>query len=169
MTTQQVLANPVWPNIWSRHVLWVDVVLLVIACGLHAISASSPARATSDPGKLAESVRGGATGGLTIVGILIPLSVLAIQLRAGTSDVDTRLPNAVLIDFFMGDVWLVFSLAFGLYVLFVAAMRGTYEDIGQKKSVVMAFGFQLMFLFVGVFRLVWGLSGLVGSLLAPTH
>ena len=53
-------------------------------------------------------MRGGATGGLTIVGILIPLSVLAIQLRAGTSDVETRLPNAVLIDFFMGDVWLVF-------------------------------------------------------------
>ncbi len=165
MNSASVAVSPLWSELTSRPILLLDVAILIVVCTIHLVSIQSPARDAEDKTKLAEAVRGGATGGLTIVGILIPLTVLAIQMRAGSSAAGQGLSSAVLIDFFVGDVWLVVSLAFGLYVVFVAAMRGTYEDVGQRKDVVALFGLQLMFLFVGVFRIVWGLSGLVGSLL----
>jgi hypothetical protein len=154
-----------WQAIVNRRVLLVDVFLILILGTLHVIAYMGPISASPNKEKLAESIRGAATGGLTIVGILIPLSVLAIQLRGGTSAVAERLPESVLVDFFVGDMWLVVSLGCGLYVVFVAAMRGLFEDIGQRKDVGILFGFQLIMLFVGVFRLVWGLEGLVSALL----
>jgi hypothetical protein len=165
-----VTATGLWDEVFSRCSLLVDVVLLVVLCALHALPVlGSPSKPADDKSKLADSVRGASASGLTIVGILIPLSVVAIQLRGGSGDAGNHLPGAVLIDFFVGDVWLVVSLAFGLYVVFVVAMRGTYEDVGQRQDVKLLFGFQLMFLFVGVFRLVWGLSDLVSSLLPTAH
>jgi hypothetical protein len=168
VTSDMVVAGPLWTEISSRCILLVDVILLVVLCLLHILAIQSSVPAANDKAQLAESVRSGATGGLTIVGILIPLSVLAIQLRTGTSSDGTGLPNSVLIDFFVAAVWLIVSLAAGLYVLFVAAIRGTYEDIGQRKDVVILFGYQLIFLFVGVCRMIWGMSGLVGSLLSAS-
>jgi hypothetical protein len=150
----------------GRPALLVDLGVLLVLGVLHVLSNLSPVQAAPDKAKLAESLRGGSTGGLTIVGILIPLSVIAIQLRSGTGVVAQSLPHSLLVDFFVGDVWLVISLTCGLYVLFVTALRGTFVDVGQSRTIRILFGFQLIFLFVGVYRLVWGLAGLVGSLLS---
>jgi hypothetical protein len=154
-----------WQAVVDRPVLLIDVLLILIFGTIHVIAYLGPISPSPNKEKLAESIRGAATGGLTIVGILIPLTVLAIQLRGGTSAVAERLPTSVLVDFFVGDVWLVISLGCGLYVLFVTAMRGISEDIGTRKDVGILFGIQLIMLFVGVFRIVWGLAGLVSALL----
>jgi hypothetical protein len=78
--------------------------ILVRPSAIHIVSIQSGARDADDKPKLAEAVRGGSTAGLTIVGILIPLSILAIRLRGGTGEAAKTLPSSVLLDFFVGDV-----------------------------------------------------------------
>lgn len=108
-------------------------------------------------------IRTAATGGLTVAGILIPLSILTIGLS--TQPRGPELPQSVLVDFFVSNVWLLCSLVLGLYVLFVAGVKGYKENILRYDMVGWAFGLQLIFLGVGVFRLLWGMDALVDRLL----
>ncbi len=67
-------------------------------------------------------------------------------------------------DFFVSNLWLLCSLLLGLYVLYMCGVKGYTNSIFANTSVGWSFGWQLIFLGFGVFRLVWGMSGLVNKL-----
>ncbi|WP_435611782.1 hypothetical protein [Streptomyces sp. bgisy159] len=126
------------------------------------VKSKSPKR-TRDLAQYADSLRGAAGGGLTVVGILLPVSVLAVQLSAGSGAF--ALPDNAIADFFMAAFWLFLSLFSGVYVLFAAAIRGPKEDVARRKDVGILYGAQLFFLLVAGYRLLWGVSAVTTSML----
>lgn len=153
-------------QIADRWQLLIDVAIIVVLGAVHVLAWGAP---TGDSSRYKEAAQNGmraaATGGMTVAGILIPLSILTIGLSTQTNGL--KLPGSVLVDFFVSNVWLLCSLVLGLYVLFVAAVKGYKDNILKKQSVGWAFGLQLIFLGVGVLRLVWGMSALVSAAIAP--
>jgi hypothetical protein len=150
-------------EIGDRWQLLIDVALILILCTIHAAAWTTPADASSYKEAAQTGIRNAASGGLTVAGILIPLSILTIGLSTQNGNLD--LASSVLVDFFVSNVWLLCSVLFGLYVLFVAGVQGYKDNILSRKSVGWAFGFQLILLGVGTLRLVWGMSALVNSLI----
>jgi hypothetical protein len=120
-------------------------------------------RVQGDPKEAGTAVRGAAAAGLTVVGILVPLSVLAVTLRANPAN--RPLSTAVLVDLFIGAVWLFLSLVCGFFVLWLPGMRAYEQKNVMSDRSVGAPRFPAVFLLVGVFRQVWGLADLVSSLL----
>lgn len=155
----------VWHAVGNRPYWWVDLIIFGVPMLVQILAYLSKPDASPNPAAAAESLRGAATGGLTVVGILLPLSILAVQLRAGGSS--TQLSANSLADFFMASVWLFLSLTCGLYVLFSAAIRGPREDVVRNRDIGLLFGAQLFFLFVSCFRLLWAISSVITTLL-PT-
>jgi len=144
--------------------LLIDVALLLVLGAIHVAAWTSPSTNDLAYKESAQTgIRTAATGGLTVAGILIPLSILTIGLSTQPERLD--LPSSVLVDFFVSNVWLLCSLVLGLYVLFVTGVKGYKENILRNRTVGWAFGLQLIFLGVGVLRLLWGMSGLVNKLL----
>ena len=123
-------------------------------------------RFTSDDDKYWDQAQGGlraaATAGITVAGILIPLSILTIGLTASDK---LDLPSTVLVDFFVANVWLLISLLLGLCLVYFAGVRGYRENILRSRGAGAVFGLQLLFLAVGVVRLMWGMFGLVDTLI----
>lgn len=115
----------------------------------------------------AARLRDTASAGLTVVGILIPLTVIAVQLKA-TSDGGDKgaVSRPTLIDLLVASAWLLASLVCGLYVLYRSAFTGYKENLFVHRDVGILSGFQLFFLLVGVIRLVWGLVTIVAQLLS---
>jgi hypothetical protein len=154
-----------WESIFHRDVLLIDVLLILILCTIHFLS--WPKLNADDMkeyrGDAQTGIRAAATAGLTVAGILIPLSVLAVQLRAGPSV--AHLPRSDLVDFFVSDFWLLISVILGLYVLFYTGLRGYQRNILASRPIGVTYGWQLIFLGVGVFRLVFGMAGLVSYLI----
>lgn len=159
-------AASLWSEIVDRPDLVIDFGIILIFGLVHTLAWQDidPSKADGDPKEAGAAIRGAATAGITIVGILIPVSILAIQLRAGR---DAQPPsNDVLVNLFVADVWLLLSLACGVYVLWIAAMRAYEKDnVFGDRTVGIVIGFQLLFLFVGIFRQVWGLGALVSDLI----
>jgi hypothetical protein len=142
--------------------LLIDVVLIALFGVIHITAWRGPTNAEYKEAAQ-NGMRGAAGGGLTVAGILVPLSILTISLSTQTGGI--KLTSGVLVDFFMSNVWLLCSVLLGLYVLFVASVKGYVRNILEYRSVGWAFGLQLIFLGVGVLRLVWGMSELVNKLL----
>jgi hypothetical protein len=159
MTVPQ--ATSLTSAIFDREQLLVDVVLLIVLGAIHILAWQTPSD-TSAKEAAQNGMRAAATGGLTVAGILIPLSILTIGLS--TQQGGIKLSSSVLVDFFVSNVWLLCSLLLGLYVLFVAGVKGYAKNILEYDTVGWAFGLQLIFLGVGVLRLVWGMSALVNTL-----
>ena len=156
-------SGSLWYVVVHRPWIWIDVVLLVALLAIQILTYLSRPTASSNPVATASALSSGASGGLTVVGILLPLSLLAIQLRTSSSSV--KLSSSALADFFVASVWLVGSLAAGLYVLFSASIRGPREDVSCRRDIGILFGAQLFLLFAGAFRLVWAISSIIGVLL----
>lgn len=158
-----VQAASLLSEIGERWQLLIDLALVVVFGGIHVAAWTSPRNPSGYKEAAQNGMRAAATGGLTVAGILIPLSILTIGLSTQQGGVE--LPTSVLVDFFVSNVWLLCSLLFGLYVLFVAGVKGYTTNILEDKTVGWAFGLQLIFLGVGVLRLVWGMSALVNALI----
>ena len=88
----------------------------------------------------------------------------AAPFRLSTQQSSIKLSHSVLVDFFVSNLWLLCSLLLGLYVLYMCGVKGYTNSIFANTSVGWSFGWQLIFLGFGVFRLVWGMSGLVNKL-----
>jgi hypothetical protein len=157
-----VLAASLLDAIGDRWPLLIDLGLVLVLGGIHVLAWSPPSNGSSYKEAAQNGLRSAATGGLTVAGILIPLSILTIGLS--TQQQSKKLPPAVLVDFFASNVWLLCSLMLGLYTLFVSGVRGYVNNILDNHTVGWAFGLQLIFLGVGVFRLVWGMAALVNTL-----
>ena len=158
-----ITAGGLGSSIVDRWQLLIDLGLLIVFCSIHVLAWTSPSATAAESYKeqAQTGIRAAATGGITVAGILIPLSILTITIVAGGK---RTLPATVLADFFVANVWLLVSLLFGLYVLYVTGLQGYTTNILTKRDVGFAYGFQLLFLAVGVVRLVWGMSGLVETL-----
>jgi hypothetical protein len=119
----------------------------------------------------ADRIRETATGAISVVGILIPLTIIAQQIRASASRPGgaEAITASVLIDLLVASLWLLTSLVLGLYVLYYSAFNGYDESLLTHKQVPVLFGFQLFFLMVGVIRLVTGLVTLASEQVSGKH
>jgi hypothetical protein len=153
----------IWGAVRARDLWWLDLVIVGVCLLCQLIAVLEAKERTANLDKHADALRNASSAGLTVAGILLPLSFLAIQLRTATSP--TALSDDTLADFFMASGWLFLSLAAGLYVVYVAGMRGPEEDVATRKDVGILFGAQLFFLLAAAWRLVWAVSSVITSLL----
>lgn len=149
-----------WHGVFHQANLLVDVGILVVLGGIHIWTWTHETLTDVDPNnKAGDGLRTAAMGGLTAVSILLPVNLLAVQLT-GTHP----LPRPTVIGLFVSSTWLLLSLVFGLYVLFVAVTQAYSSSPLKRRDIGIAFGLQLILLIVGVERLIWGFSALAGSL-----
>jgi hypothetical protein len=160
-----------WPALRRRRAILVDLVLILLL-GFMQIGAwvdLDIKKETRDREEVAQRLRDTTTAGLTVVGILVPLTVIAVQIRASTSDSEGSSASAVatpvLVDLLVANFWLLLSLLAGLYVLYFSAYKGYHESLFMHKEVGVLVGFQLFLLFIGVLRLVLGLAAMVSRLI----
>ncbi|WP_330261797.1 hypothetical protein [Streptomyces sp. NBC_00539] len=157
------IASSVWGAVWGRPLWFVDLLVIFVFLVFQALSfVGAPKRDANLP-EHADALRSASSGGLTVVGILLPLSFLAIQIR--TSSSSTTLSSTTLADFFLATAWLFLSLASGVWVLWISGIRGSTEDVAHRLDIGITYGAQLIFLLVGVWRLVWAVSSTITSLL----
>jgi hypothetical protein len=156
-----------WSTLFQRRVLLVDLMLLLILGFFHVVAWATldvHRYEAYDRIETVGRVQATSTAGLTVVGILVPLTVIAIQLQSAAKRGSTdRYTMRALVDLFVASTWLLASLMASLYVLYFSAFKGYTENILAYRHIGILLGFQLFFLFVGVFRLVWGLSAIVSS------
>ena len=158
--------HTVWHGIGSQPSLLIDIGIIVVLGGVHVLIWLRENLANIDPNNHAgEGLRAACTGGLTVVGILLPVNLLVVQLASANSTSARPVPSAAVVDLFTSSCWLLLSLIFGLYVLFVAVTRAYAESPLRRRDLGIAFGLQLIILIVGVERLVWGFASLAGSLI----
>ncbi|MGW0946031.1 S8 family peptidase [Streptomyces sp. NPDC002623] len=146
-----------WNLLAHRSWIWIDVAFLATLIFFHTLAQFSDDTQASDDDRHTASTRLGSasTAGITVVGILAPLTVLAIQLSAGSPRL--KLPDSAIIDFLAANIWLATSLTLGLWVLYLTAFKATSGNVLNKRSVTCPFGYQLFFLAVGVERFLWGI------------
>jgi hypothetical protein len=162
-----IVATSLISAIFDRAWLLIDVGVLVVFGFVHfqAWPSYTDAQKTAmDAYKkdAQEGIRSAATGGVAVAGILVPLSILTVSLVA---DKRGGLPTGVEVDFFMAAVWLFLSLLAGTAVLYYVGLRGYVKNVLTSRGLGMSYGFQLLFLAVGTFRLVFGMYGLVDHLI----
>jgi hypothetical protein len=164
-----VRRTSLWSAIRRRRILLVDVVLIILL-GFMQIGSWAEIdvkKETRDRQEVAQRVRDTTTAGLTVVGILVPLTVIAVQIRASIPEKGKDAVAApVLIDLLVANFWLLLSLLAGLYVLYLSAYKGYKESLFVHKEVGVLVGFQLFLLFVGVLRLVLGLASMVSRFIS---
>lgn len=157
--------NELWRAVFGRPALLFDLVLLGLLSALHIATWMSldptPLRSSPSAG---EGIRSAASGGITVVGILVPVTLLALQLGADRNGPGFMTRSAV-IDLFVATAWLLLSLVAGLYVLFVAAYKGFASNVFARRDVGILFGLQLLFLLTGVARITWGVASIATRLL----
>lgn len=148
---------------------WWDVILYVVFFIIQIVSWIEIRPKLSPPGKTpAENLQdlpnrqfgatlmtGASTAGITAVSILIPASVLILQLGLNSSS--KPLPQEALNDVFRAVIWFTLSLLLGLYIIFVAAMRGQRFNVARDFRIGIFYGPQLFAIVMGVVRLVFGI------------
>ena len=102
----------------------------------------------------ARALSSASTAGITAVAILIPASMLIIQLSLVT---DATLPPESQDNVFRGAVWFLVSLSIGLTLVWLVPMRAQSLDVARDFMSGLLFGPQLIALAVGMGRLVAGL------------
>jgi hypothetical protein len=144
----------------SQAVFWIDVALLVILGGLHTLAwiVEKPTPARSGEAA-ATRLQMATTGGLTVAGFLVPLTIVALTAQ-GTK---TPIPGGVFVDFLIADVLFFCSLVAGLIVLYLSFYN---QNILSNKPINIFAGYQLFLLLVGGFQLIWGFGRLVQGYLA---
>lgn len=158
-----LLAATFWGRVWHRPWWWVDLVILGVLGAAHVLTWLFGDFSSIDTDNEAgEGLRSAGAAGLTVVGILLPVTLLVVQLASAKDG--SPLPNDAVLDLFMAAFWLMLSLFSGLYALFVAVTRAFSTSPLRRKDVGILFGLQLILLIVGAERLVWGFSTLAGSL-----
>jgi hypothetical protein len=159
-----------------NHVLWwIDLLLAVAFCifvgaGWHDWATKHPETET-DPSKLAESrqrvadgLRAAASAGLTVVAILLPTTVIGVQLSVATSD-KLLVGHTAAANLFLASCWLLASIISGLYVVFVAATRGISQNLHHRVDVGVAYALELSALVIACFRLVLAIASVAGRIL----
>lgn len=152
-----------WSSILGDRSGWIDVTALVLLSTIHVMAWWGVGRfqPTKEARQVAaDSFRSSAGAGLTAVGILIPITLLTIQLGRSSG---STLPAGALLDVFIADLWFTISLLLGLFVVWVTAVKVATQNVLNRKDVGIAYGLQLMFLFVGAVRLLIAVAAMTGG------
>jgi hypothetical protein len=105
--------------------------------------------------------RAAASASLTATGILLPLTVIAVQLTGQK----VTLTDSTLSGFFIASVCFLVSLCMGLYVFVVSSYKaaGKTPNFFKHRSLGILLGFQLIWLLAGSMQLVFAFYGLVST------
>jgi hypothetical protein len=149
------------------HLVWIDCAFFIVFAIIHSLSWPSlptnnavhtDAEARS---RAVSTVSSATTGGLTAVGILLPLSLVAIQV------IDVNKPpkqaGTVELNLFVADAWLALSLTMGLIVLWRIGAKGPTRNILYDRWAGIPFGLQLFSVLLGIIRILVAVFVLVNG------
>lgn len=158
-----------WAEIAGRGSLLIDAAFLLVFSAITILAnlgqrLDDPDSAADPEGKNADSMRSAAIGALTVVGILLPVMLLTLQLRAGENG-SGLVSTAAIVDVVVASIWLLLSATFGLYVVFVSVFKGRTQNVLFRKDLAILFGLQLIFLLAGIFRAVWAVWSVAAAIL----
>jgi hypothetical protein len=105
----------------------------------------------------ASALNNASVAGVTAVSILIPASLLIIQLGAEK----TGFPHRALEEVFRASLWFLLSLAFGLVILFLIPMRSQKYNVTRDLLTGILLGPQLVSLLIGMIWFVVGIYSAV--------
>lgn len=153
-STTQVVPAFSWPSQYWSDWVWIETLVFIVLGILHGYIWVANGRGYSETdtarSAAATSLGSTVTGGITAVGILIPVTLAAAAIGhpgpTGLSDV------------FFADAWFTLSLVFGLYALFSVGVRGPTQNILNRPDVGIAYGLQLIAMLVGMIRLLIGIA-----------
>jgi hypothetical protein len=168
-------------SLWgeANHELWwIDLIVVAIFCVFVALgwheSATTPAATSTETSadtsddvsrqRIADGLRAAASAGLTVVAILLPTTVIGVQLSVATSD-KLLVGHGAAANLFIASCWLLVSVVSGLYVVFVAATRGIRENLHHRMDVSIAYALELSALVLACFRLVLAVASVTGRLM----
>ncbi len=146
----------------SRFLIeWWDAVLFIILAGIHIGSwielklsgKLKPKVQDEERRSGAQMMTASSAAGITAVSILIPASMLIVQLSSNS----TSFPLGVVPQVFRGALWFLLSLLLGLIVIFLVPLRSHRTDVRKSLEIGIPFGLQLLCLFLGMARLVTSL------------
>ena len=140
---------------------WWDVIVFGVVDLIHVASwLEARKRLTKDPkNSLAErefaasSLNSASVAGVTAVSILIPASLLIVQVGYEKHD----FPHSALEDVFRASIWFLVSLALGLVLLFLVPMRSQKYNAARDHYIGILFGPQLAALLTGM---IWFVAGI---------
>jgi len=101
----------------------------------------------------AQMMTASSASGIAAVSILVPASMLIVQLSSKT----TSFPLVAVWHVFRGALWFPGSLFLGLWVIFLAPLKSQSIDARASVEIGIPFGLQLIALFFGMVQLVLGL------------
>jgi hypothetical protein len=138
-----------------------DLIVFVILAAIHIYvwvgerRAGRINQAGTEPARLsgAQIITASSAAGITAVSILVPASMLIVQL----SSTSAALPLDVVLQVFTAALWFLVSLFFGLFVVSIVPFRSPTVDVRTSMQIGIPFGLQLFSLFVGMARLIGGL------------
>ena len=141
-----------WPYAFTDDRIYIDCIIFVVLGGFHIVTwicnrANAPVASAAAS---AAAITSAVTAGIAAVGILIPLTLGAAQVGHPGS--------GPLSQVFFGDAWFTLSLVFGLYTLWTVGVKGTTQNVLNRKDVGIAYGLQLLTLLIGVIRLLVGIA-----------
>lgn len=130
---------------------WWDVFLFVALALVHIlgwISAKNdlnaePMNCLDQRQFSANTLNNACVAGITAVSILIPATMITLQLAYQQ---DLPVPPSL----FRSSIWFLASLTFGIFVLFVIPMRSQKFNVARLLITGLPFGFQLFCLLIGL-------------------
>jgi hypothetical protein len=154
----------------NHELWWIDVVVVVAFCVLVALGWRESKKKYPDKGneefrlRIADGLRAAASAGLTVVAILLPTTVIGVQLSVATSD-KLLVGHTAAANLFIASCWLLVSIISGLYVVFVAATRGIRENLHHRLDVGVAYALQLCTLVLACVRLVLAIGSVTNRII----
>lgn len=103
-------------------------------------------------------LNGSSAAGISAVSILIPASLLIVQIGLGSSK---PMPPGVLDNVFRASIWFLISLGAGLIFLWISGAQSQFRNVATNLLLMIFFGPQLIALGVGVVRLVIGIHSAI--------
>jgi hypothetical protein len=149
-------------NLSQRLLDNFDFVLLVILLTIHVLANIASIKAAKDNASctppddkkfVASSMAEASTAGITAVSVLISAAFVIVQI-ANQTEVK-ELPPQTKSSVFRAAIYFFLSMFMGLFLKYVIPMRAR-ANVAIVYAVVLPFGFQLIFLVVGILNLVIG-------------
>jgi hypothetical protein len=158
-----------WRQI-NHQLWWIDVIVIAAFCVFVALGWYDSKKNYPDKGddefrlRVADGLRAAASAGLTVVAILLPTTVIGVQLSVAASD-KLLVGHATAANLFIASCWLLVSIVSGLYVVFVAATRGIRENLHHRWDVGVTYALQLATLVLACVRLVLAIGSVANRII----
>jgi hypothetical protein len=154
----------------NHELWWIDVVVAVIFCVFVAFGWRDSKKKYPDEGtdesrlRIADGLRAASSAGLTVVAILLPTTVIGVQLSVAASD-KLLVGHAAAANLFIASCWLLVSIISGLYVVFVAATRGIRENLHHRTDIGVTYALQLCALVLACVRIVLAIGSVANRII----